>query len=53
MPTYIRVAYTQPRSVFPEELSAISIFLIIGLMQLAFAVLTGGQWATFGEQSLW
>jgi hypothetical protein len=45
--------YTRPRSVFYDELSAVSIFLIIGLIQLAFAVLTGGQWATFGEQTLW
>ena len=53
MPTYIRIAYAQPRSVFPEELSAVSTFLIIGLIQIAFAVLAGGQWASFGEQSLW
>jgi hypothetical protein len=33
--------------------SAVSIFLIIGLIQIAFAVLSGGQWASFGEQSLW
>jgi hypothetical protein len=53
MPTYVRIAHTETRGVFPEELSAVSIFLIIGLIQLAFAVLTDGQWATFGEQSLW
>jgi len=53
MPTYIRVAYAQPDGVISRELSAVSIFLIIGLIQLAFAVLAGGQWASFGEQSLW
>jgi hypothetical protein len=52
MPTYIRIAYAPP-SVFPKELPAVSIFLIIGLIQIAFAVLAGGQWAMFGEQSLW
>ena len=53
MPTYVRIAHAPPRSAFPGELSAVSIFLIIGLIQVAFAVLAGGQWATFGEQSLW
>ncbi len=53
MPTYIRVAYAQPRSVFSDQVPDVTIFLIIGLIQLAFAILTGGQWAMFGEQSLW
>ena len=53
MPTYVRIARSEPRSVGLQDLSAVSIFLIIGLMQLAFAVLTGNQWATFGEQLLW
>ena len=52
MPTYIRIAAAPLRSALPAELSAVSIFLIIGLLQVTIAVLAGGQWATFGEQSL-
>ncbi len=53
MPTYIQVAVVQPRSAFPQELPAVSVFLMIGLIQLAVAVFSGGHWASFGEQSLW
>lgn len=53
MPTTIRFAAVQPRSVFWTELPSVSIFLVIGLIQVAVAVFSGGQWASFGEQSLW
>ena len=53
MPTTIQMSYAQSRSVFPEELSAVSIFLMIGLIQLAVAILSGGEWALVGEQLLW
>jgi hypothetical protein len=49
MPTYIRVAYAQLRGLSSGELPVVSIFLVIGLAQLVVAVLTGGQWAGFGE----
>jgi len=53
MPTTIRFAAVQPRAAFPPELPPVSIFLIIGLIQLAVAILSGGHWASFGEQSFW
>jgi hypothetical protein len=54
MPTYIRIAYEQPRTVvFSEDLSAVSIFLMIGLLQLVVAILSNGEWVAFGEQALW
>jgi hypothetical protein len=52
MPTYIQVAVVQPRSAFPQELPAVSVFLMIGLIQIAVAIYSGGQWASIGEQSL-
>jgi hypothetical protein len=52
MPTYIRTANAPPRSVVWDELPCVSIFFVIGLIQLAIAVLTGGQWALIGEQAL-
>lgn len=54
MPTYVRIAYREPRGQsFPADLTAASIFMLIGLIQLAVAILADGQWAAFGEQSLW
>ncbi|MGA9955039.1 MAG: hypothetical protein WBQ22_17570 [Bradyrhizobium sp.] len=55
MPTYIRLAYQEPRSISgPKELSAVSNFLMIGLIQLAVAILAGAQLgAAFAEQSIW
>jgi hypothetical protein len=53
MPTTIRFADVQPRSTFPLELPSASIFLIIAIIQIAVAVLSTDQWASFGEQSLW
>lgn len=53
MPTTIRIADVQPRAAVSPELPAVSIFLIIGLIQIVVAVLSGGDWASFGEQSLW
>jgi hypothetical protein len=54
MPTYIRIAYEEPQiALFSEDLSAVSIFVVIGLLQVVVATLSGGQWAAFGEQALW
>ena len=53
MPTSIQLAYAKPANAFPRDFSAVSAFLMIGLIQIVVAVLTGGQWASFGEQSLW
>jgi hypothetical protein len=54
MPTYIRIAYEEPQiALFSEDLSAVSIFVVIGLLQVVVAILSGGQWAEFGEQALW
>jgi hypothetical protein len=53
MPTAIRIADVQPRAAFPPELPPVSIFLILGLIQLAVAIFSGGQWASFGQQSFW
>jgi hypothetical protein len=54
MPTYIRTANDEPQTaLFSEDLSAVSIFLMIGLLELVVAILSGGQWAAFGEQALW
>ena len=53
MPTSIQLAYAQPANVFPRDFSALSTFLMVWLIQIVVAVLTGGQWASFGEQSLW
>jgi hypothetical protein len=54
MPTYIRVAYQEPQGfAFPRELSAISVFLMIGLLQIAVAILADGQWAAVAEQTIW
>ena len=54
MPTYIRIANEEPQvGLFSKELSAVSIFLMIGLLQVIVAILSGGQWAAFGEQALW
>jgi hypothetical protein len=53
MPTYIQLAYAQPATAFSEDFAGVSVFLIIGLIQVVVAVLSGGQWASFGEQSLW
>jgi len=53
MPTTIRIVAVQPRSVFSLQLPPYSIFLILALIELVVAVATGGQWASFGEQSLW
>jgi hypothetical protein len=54
MPTYIRIAYEEPQiSLFSEDLSAVCIFAVIGLLQVVVAILSGGQWAAFGEQALW
>jgi hypothetical protein len=54
MPTYIRIANEEPQTaLFSKDISAVSIFLMIGLFQLVVAILSGGQWAAFGEQALW
>jgi len=53
MPTSIQLAYAKPANAFPQDFSAVSAFLMIGLIQIVVAVLTGGQWASFGEPSLW
>ena len=53
MPTTIRISAVQPRSAFLPEPPTASIFLIIGLILIVVAVLSGGQSASFGEQSLW
>jgi hypothetical protein len=53
MPTSIQLAYAQPANAFPRDFHAVSFFLVIGLIQIVVAVLSGGQWASFGEQSLW
>jgi hypothetical protein len=53
MPTTVRIVAVQPRSVLPLQLPSFSIFLIIALIELVVAVASGGQWASFGEQSLW
>lgn len=53
MPTIIRLAIVEPRAALPPELPSVSIFLIIAMIQLIVAVLSGGQCASFGEQSLW
>ena len=55
MPTYIRLAYQEPRSInVPKELSAVSIFLMRGLIQLAVAILAGVPLgAAFAEQLIW
>lgn len=52
MPTYVRTANATPRSVFRDELPAVFIFVVIGLVQLAIAVLTSGHGTLFGEQAL-
>jgi hypothetical protein len=51
MPTYI--AYVQRPYASAQDLSDISAFLIIGILQLAIVILSGGQWAPVGEQLLW
>jgi hypothetical protein len=53
MPTTIRIADVKTRTTFPPELPPVTIFLMIGLIELAVAVVSGGQWASLGEQSLW
>jgi hypothetical protein len=54
MPTYIQLAYREPPSVaLPKDLSAISIFLLIGLIQIAVAALAGDPLATFTQQTIW
>jgi hypothetical protein len=53
MPTIIRFANVQTRNAFPRVLQSVSIFLVIGMIQIVVAVLSADQWASFGEQSLW
>jgi hypothetical protein len=54
MPTNIRIADEEPqRALFFKDLPVVSVFLMIGLLQLAVAILCAGQWADFGEQALW
>lgn len=53
MPTTIRIAHVQPRAAFPPGLPSVTIFLVIGLIQLAVALLFGGDYTSFSEQSLW
>jgi hypothetical protein len=55
MPTYIRLAYQEPRGIaIPKELSSVSVFLLIGLIEIAVAILAGAQLgASFAEQSIW
>jgi hypothetical protein len=53
MPTTIQIVAVQPRSVLPLQLPPFSVFLAIALIQLVVAAASGGQWASFGEQSLW
>jgi hypothetical protein len=53
MPTYVQFAYARPANAFPQDFAGVSVFLLIGLIQVVVAVLSGGQWASFGEQSLW
>lgn len=54
MPTYIRIANEETQTaLFTKDISAVSIFLMIGLLQLVVAILSGGQWAAVGEQALW
>ena len=53
MPTYIQLANAQPAHVFPLDFAGVSVFLMIWLIQIVVAVLSSGQWASFGEQSLW
>lgn len=54
MPTNIRTANEEPqRALFFNELPVVSVFLMIGLLQLAVAMLSAGQWAAFDEPVLW
>jgi hypothetical protein len=53
MPTTVRIVAVQPRSALPLQLPPYAIFLIIALIEIIVAVASGGQWASFGEQSLW
>jgi hypothetical protein len=54
MPTYVQLAYeVTPSVAFPRDLSAVSIFLLIGLLQIAVAILAGDQVATFSFQTIW
>ena len=54
MPTYVQLAYEgAPGVAFPRDLSAVSIFLLIGLIQIAVAILAGDQSASFSLQTIW
>ena len=54
MPTYVQLAYEgAPGVAFPRDLSAVSIFLLIGMIQIAVAILAGDQSAAFSLQTIW
>jgi hypothetical protein len=54
MPTYIRIARKEsPAALLFKELRTVSIFVLLGLLQLLIAVQAGGQWAAFSELALW
>lgn len=55
MPTYVRLAYQEPRGTgLSKELPAVSIFLLIGLIQVVVALLNGAQLAAMlAEQPIW